>query len=82
MYFFRFADKKATEWNQALVNTLDLNQILRFEIFAHKDDQLLENYIILSYTPSYTHFQAQKYMIKFRDPRLPWINILVDGLIT
>jgi len=64
-----------------LVNWPDLNKVLKTEVFIHSDGQLRATPIILDYNPISSNFQAPKYVIKARDPRLHQINVAVPGFL-
>ena len=64
------ANKHFTAPNLNLVNKPDLTRILQSEIFVHTDGQLRAAHIIFGYKPISTSFQAPKYIIKAKDPRL------------
>ena len=64
-----------------LVNFTNLNQILRLEIFLHKDGQLRATHIILGYKPSTKRFQSLENVIKARDIRLALIDVAVPGFL-
>lgn len=76
-FFHLFADKEFIVPNLNLVNWEDLNRILRSEIFLHKDDQLCATHVILKYTLISFSFQSLKHVIKAKDPRIMWIDIVV-----
>ena len=63
------------------MNFDELNQILKYEIFFHHNDQLQAAHIILSFKPISTHFQISKHIIKAKDPRLVRVNVAVEGFI-
>ena len=77
-----FADKHFIAPKFGLVNEEDLNRILRSKIFLHTNGQLRAAHIILGYKPISPSFQAPKYVIKAKDPRLHQINITVPGFLT
>lgn len=64
-----------------LVNFEDLNQILRSEIFLHKDNQLRAAHVILKYKPSSKRFQSPNNIIKAKDYRLALIDVAFLGFI-
>ena len=74
-------DKYHTAPNKNLVNFPDLNQILRSEIFLHKDGQLRAVHIILGYEPISKCFQSPKNIIKAKDAQLALIEIAVLGFL-
>lgn len=77
-----FADKEFIVPNLNLVNREDLNRILRSKIFLHKDGQLCATHVILKYTPISFNFQSPKHVIKAKDPRTTWIDIVVPEFLT
>ena len=79
--FDEFVDKYSATPNFNLVNEPDLMRILKSKIFVHTDGQLRVAHIILSYDPISSSFQAPKYLIKVKDPRLQQINIVVLGFL-
>ena len=46
-----FADKRHVAPNLNLINVLDLNKVLRSEVFVSKDRQLRAIYLILNFEP-------------------------------
>ena len=77
-----FADKHFNAPNFNFIKEPDLTKILQPEIFVHIDRQLWAAHLILGYKPISTNFQAPKYVIKAKDPRLHQINIAVPGFLT
>ena len=75
------ADDYYTAPNKNLVNFPDLNQILRSEIFLHKDGQLRAVHIILGYEPISKCFQSPKNIIRAKDLRLALIDVAVRGFL-
>ena len=69
-FFDDFADRHIIEPNFNLVNKDSLDKILKAEVFMNMDSQLRATHLILGYTPISSSFQAPKYVIKARDPRL------------
>ena len=59
-----------------------LNQVLRFEIFLHRDGQLHAVHVILGFKPISNRFQVSKHVIKARDSRLALVNMAVEGFIS
>ena len=78
---FYLADEYHTAPAKHLVNFKDLNQILKLEIFLHKDGQLQAAHIILGYKPFIKRFQSTENVIKARDPLLALIDIAVPGFL-
>lgn len=60
---------------------LGLNQILRSEIFLHKDGQLWGVHIILGFNPISKCFQNPKHVIKAKDHKLALIDLAVLGFL-
>ena len=58
-----------------------LNKILKAEVFVHTDGQLKAAHLILDYITISSSFQALKFQIKARDPRLHLINIVVSSFL-
>ena len=75
-------DKNFIAPNLNLVNCEDLNEILKFEIFLHKDGQLRAAQVILGYKPISTYFQSPKHMIKAKGLRLTRIDVTVPEFLT
>ena len=65
----------------SLVNELDLTKILKTKIFFQTNGQLRVAHLILGYNSLLSSFQAPKYVIKVKDPRLHQINIVVPGFL-
>ena len=68
--FDEFADKYFAIPNFNLINEPDLTKILKAKIFVHTNRQLRATHIILGYVPISSNFQAPKFVIKAKDPRL------------
>ena len=64
------------------MNFLELNRILRSEIFLHKDGQLRAVHVILGFKPISKCFQSPKYVIKAKGPRLASIDKEIYGFLT
>ena len=75
------ADKYHTTPSKHLVNFADLNQILKLEIFLHKDGQLRAVHVILEYKPFTKRFQSSKNVIKARKPRLTLIDVVIPSFL-
>ena len=67
---------------KSLVNFLELNQILKSEIFLHKDGELQAVHVILGFKPISNHFQSPTHVIKAKDLRLALIDVMVPGFLT
>ena len=67
--------------NLNLVNQPSLDKILKAEVFVHIDDQLRAAYLILDYVPISKSFLVLKCVIKARDPRLQWINVVAPRFL-
>ena len=80
--FNDFVDKRSTKPRLDLVNKASLDRVLRAEIYVNKaDSQLRAAHLILSYTPISFAFQAPKYVIRARDPRLQRVSVAYKGFI-
>ena len=75
-------DKNFIALNLNLVNCEDLNRILKFKIFLHKDGQLRAAQVILGYKPISTYFQSPKHMIKAKGLHLTRIDVTVPEFLT
>lgn len=64
-----------------LINSMNLNRLLRSPIYPHTDGQLRAAYLILGYSPMYRSFQAAGKMITLRHPLLPYIDVRCKGYI-
>ena len=67
--------------NLNFVNVLDLNRVLRFEVFVSEDRQLRAIHLILDFKPSSDKFQDMGNAIKMGDPRLARIDVLVPKFL-
>ena len=68
--------------NLRLVNKASLDRLLRAEIYVNEaDGQLRAAHLILGYTPLSFGFQAPKYVIRARDPRLHRISVAYEGFV-
>ena len=76
------ADEYHTAPNKNFVNFPELNQILRSEIFLHKEGQLRAVHIILRFNHIPKRFQSPKNEIKAEDPRLDLIDVAVPRFQT
>ena len=80
--FNGFADKRSTKPQLGLVNKKSLDRVLRAEIYVNEaDGQLRAAHLILGYTPISFAFQALKYVIRARDPRLQRVSVAYKGFI-
>ena len=59
-----------------------LNQVLRSEIFLHRDGQLRAIHVILDFKPISNHFQLSKHAIKAQDSRLALVDVAIEGYIS
>ena len=76
------ADRNSTKPNLSLVNKESLDRILQAEVYVNKaNGQLRAAHLILGYTPLSLVFQAPKYVIKVRDPRLHRISVAYQGFV-
>ena len=67
--------------NLNFVNVLDLNRVLRFEVFVNEDRQLRAVHLILDFKPSSDKFQDMGNAIRMGDPRLARIDVLVPKFL-
>ena len=67
--------------NLNFVNVLDLNKVLRFEVFVSEDRQLRAIHLILDFKPSSDKFQDMGNAIRMGDPRLARIDVLVPKFL-
>ena len=67
--------------NLNFVNVLDLNRVLRFEVFVSKDRQLRAVHLILDSKPPSNKFQDTGNAIRTSDPQLARIDILVPKFL-
>lgn len=58
-----------------------LNQVLRSEIFLHRDGQLRAFHVILGFKPISNRFQVFNHMIKAKDACLSLVDVAVEGFI-
>ena len=64
-----------------LINSTDLNRLLRSPIYPHPDGQLCLTYLILGYSSVYQIFQATGKAITIKHPLLPYIDVRCKGYI-
>ena len=65
-----------------LVNRASLDRILQSEVYVNEvDGQLKAVHLILGYTPISRAFQAPKFVIKAKDPRLYRISVAYEGFV-
>ena len=76
-----FADKRYVAPNLNFVNILDLNRVLRSEVFVSKDRQLRAVHLILNFKPLSDKFQDVGNAIRAGDRRLARINVLVPRVL-
>ena len=67
--------------NLNFVNVLDLNRVLRFEVYVSKDRQLGVVHLILDFKPFSDKFQDVSNVIRAGDPWLAQIDIMVQGFL-
>ena len=75
------ANKRYVAPNLNFVNVLDLNRVLRFEVFVSEDRQLRAVHLILDFKPSSDKFQDMGNAIRMGDPRLARIDVLVPKFL-
>ena len=63
--------------NLNFVNVVDLNKLLRVEVFVNEDRQLRAVHLILNFKPLSDKFQDVGHVIRASDPRLAQIDISV-----
>ena len=74
--FSLFVNPHTFERQLHLVNRVDLETILRAEVFVNEGDhQVRAAHKILEYDPIQKSFAASKYVIKAKDPRLQKITV-------
>ena len=77
-----FADPHAFERHFHLVNRVDLETILKAEVFVKEGDfQVRAAHKILGYDPIQKSFSAPKYVIKAKDPQLHRITVAEHGFL-
>ena len=75
------ANKRYVAPNLNFVNVLDLNRVLRFEVFVSEDRQLRAIHLILDFKPSSDKFQDMGNAIRMGDPQLARIDVLVPKFL-
>ena len=68
--------------NLNFVYVLDLNRVLRFEVFVSEDRQLRAVHLILDFKPLSDKFKDVGNMIRSGDPSLARIDVSVLGFLT
>ena len=63
--------------NLNFINVLDLNSVLRSEVFLSEDRKLRVVHLILDFKPLFDKFQDVGNMIRMGDPWLDRIDVLV-----
>ncbi|XP_030924739.1 uncharacterized protein LOC115951728 [Quercus lobata] len=76
-----FADKRYVAPNLNFVNVIDLNRVLKAEVFMSEDKQLRAVHLILDFKPLSDKFQDVGNAIRAGDPRLARINVSVPGFL-
>ena len=71
-----FADKRHVTPRLSLVNVVDLNKVLRSELFVSEDKQLRAAHLILDFEPISDTFSEVGHAIRAGDPQLEWIKVL------
>ena len=80
--FNGFANPNSTAPLLRLVNRASLDRILQSEVYVNEvDGQLRAVHLILGYTPISRAFQAPKFVIKAKDPRLYRISVAYEGFV-
>ena len=62
-----------------LINSTNLNRLLRTPIYPYTDGQFRAAYLILDYSPVYRSFQTVGKAITLRHPLLPCIDVCYKG---
>lgn len=78
---FVFSEDNTFKKKRPLINSTNLNKLLRSPIYPHLDGQLRAAYLILRYSPAYQSFQAVGRAIAKNHPLLPYIDIRSKGYI-
>ena len=78
-YFF--ANKRYVAPNFNFVNALDLNKVLRFEVFMSEDRQVRVVHLILDFNPLSDKFQDVGNAIRMGDPPLARIYVSMPGFL-
>ena len=77
-----FADPHAFERHFHLVNRVNLETILKAEVFVNEgDNQVRAAHKILRYDPIQKSFSALKYVIRVKDPCLHKITVTEHGFL-
>jgi len=79
--FISFSEDQAFKKKRQLINSTDLNRLLRSPIYPYPDGQLHAAYLILGYSPVYRSFQAARKAITIKHPLLPYIDVCCKGYI-
>jgi len=77
-----FSKNHAFKKKRQLINSTDLNRLLRSPIYPHIDGQLYAAYLILGYSLVYRSFQATGKAITSKHPPLPYIDVRCKGYIS
>ena len=80
-FLVSFLKDYAFKRKRQLINSTDLNRLLRSPIYPHPDGQLRATYLILGYSPVYQSFQAARKAITIKHPLLPYIDVRYKGYI-
>ena len=67
--------------NLNLINVVDLNRVLRAEVFVSEDRQLRALHLIFDFKPLSDKFQDMGHAIRAGDPRLAQIDVSVLGFL-
>ena len=80
--FNDIVDPNSTTPLLRLVNKASLDRILQSEVYVNESDgQLRAAHLILEYTPISRAFQAPRYVIRAKDPRLHRISVAYEGFV-
>ena len=76
-----FADKRHIAPRISLVNVVDLNKVLRSEVFVSEDRQLRVVHLILDFKPISNNFQEVGHAIRVGNPRLRRIDVSIPKFL-
>ena len=79
--FFYYTEDHTFKKTRQLINSTDLNKLLRSLVYPHFGGQLRVAYLILNYSPVYQSFQAVRKAITQNHPLLHFINVSCKGYI-
>ena len=76
-----FSEHHTFKKKRQLINSTDLNRLLRSPIYPHPNGQLHAAYLILRYSLVYWSFQASGKAITIKHHLLPYIDVHCKGYI-